>query len=325
MVAVLGAGVAVSQAQTTAQTTFTATKGTSASANQTDFSMSSSPTMQSTVGNALFSTSASEDAPLQIASITPQPAPISFQSMMGIGRNGGQYYGGSRYNGMPRYAPGSLGITFYFGGGATVPQGNTANYLTPNFNVQGGFGWRVNGRLSFPVEFDWDQFGATKSALDNQIAIYDYLFDTTELGQLLNANSHIWSFSLEPTYTLFKGDTLGAYIKVGAGFYHKVANFTLPEQGGGMGYGYGYGCFGGCTYNMDYYTSNAPGYDAGIGLTFARHLYAEARYVYIQNQQRPGIVNTAASLATITDTTTNFYPANSDRTKYIPVTVGFRW
>jgi hypothetical protein len=51
----------------------------------------------------------------------------------------------------------------------------------------------------------------------------------------------------------------------------------------------------------------------------------EARYVFIANSQRTGIVNTPESLATVTDTTTNFYPANSNHTFYFPVTVGIRF
>ena len=49
--------------------------------------------------------------------------------------------------------------------------------------------------------------------------------------------------------------------------------------------------------------------------------YLEARYVVITNQQRYGITNTPASLASVTDSTTDFYPANSNRTTYIPVTL----
>jgi hypothetical protein len=117
-------------------------------------------------------------------------------------------------------------------------------------------------------------------------------------------------------------------VKAGVGFYHKTANFTLPSAGFVCYYycGIYYG-----TYNFDYYTSNAPGFDVGIGGSYKlspdseARLYVETRYVFIANSQRSGIVNTPASLATITDSTTNFYPANSNHTFYFPVTVGIRF
>ena len=78
------------------------------------------------------------------------------------------------------------------------------------------------------------------------------------------------------------------YLKGGVGFYHKVANFTLPGQA--------FVCYFFCgvylraNYNFDYYTSNAPGYDVGVGWTYqvvARLACAgstsEARYVVIAN------------------------------------------
>ncbi len=63
---------------------------------------------------------------------------------------------------------------------------------------------------------------------------------------------------------------------------------------------------------MDHYTSNAPGFDGGLGLTYKfsrfanERLYAEARYVYMDNKFRPGVTNTTAANGTYTGN--NFFP-----------------
>ena len=279
--------------------------------------------IQLPASDALFSSSADEET----ASLVAPPAPEFSGMMMGAG-------GGHAQNDMrPRYRSdftnndGSAKYVFYLGGGATVPLGNTSKYLTPNFDIQAGVGYRFSRRLALPVEFDWDEFGFTKQTLDNQIGIYDSLLGSNAVNFILDGNSHVWSFSLQPTYTVYSGSMWGAYVKGGVGFYHKVANFTLPDHVGG--------CFSfsfcDATFNLDHYTSNAPGYDGGVGVTYRlapgsnAGFYAEARYVFVDNQQRTGIVNTPASLATVTNSTTDFYPANSNRTTYIPVEIGIRF
>lgn len=254
-------------------------------------------------------------------------APLPDFSKMITGAGGGHGQNGARPGYRPSYDDSSK-FTAYGGAGLTVPVGNTSNYLTPNFSIQAGVGPRFGKSLSLPVEFDWDQFGFTKSALDNQIGIYDYLFGDNKVKYLLDGNSHIWSFSLEPTYTFHSGGKMEPYVKAGVGFYHKVANFTLPSAQ--------FICYYYCgiyyaNYNLDHYTSNAPGFDVGVGGSYKfsadshARLFVEARYVFIANSQRYGIVNTPESLATVTDSTTNFYPANSNRTSYFPITFGIRF
>jgi hypothetical protein len=320
MMAVLCAGVVVMNAQISSS----ASSESGAATQQARAQAKPSLSVQTPAKDALFSTSAAEEAD---ALVTP-PAPNFGKMMMSAGGGHAQNYGRPRYRGEFTNNDGSMKYTVYGGAGATVPLGNTYKYLTPNFDIQAGVGYRFNTHFALPVEFDWDQFGFTRQALDNQIGIYDSLFGGNAVKYLLDGNSHIWSFSLQPTYTFYSGDTWGAYVKGGVGFYHKVANFTLP--------GAEVECYYYCgiyeaNFNLDHYTSNAPGYDGGFGVTYKfspdsqARFYAEARYVFMDNQQRYGIVNTPASLATVTNRTTDFYPANSNRTTYIPIEVGLRF
>lgn len=271
----------------------------------------------------LFSSSADEETE---ALVTP-PVP-AFSKMIGTGG------GHTQMNDRPRYRrafmndDGSPRYTAYIGGGSAVPVANASNFLTPNFDIQGGVGPRIGRHFELPVEFEWAEFGFTGNALRNQIDIYDSVFGNGAVDYLLDGNSHIWSFSLQPTFTFYSRGAWGAYAKAGVGFYHKVANFTLPSAQ--------FECYYFCgiyeaNYNLDHYTSNAPGYDAGFGLTYKlspdshARLYMEGRFVYVDNQQRSGIINTFPSVASVNESTTNFYPANSNRTEYIPVTVGIRF
>jgi hypothetical protein len=165
----------------------------------------------------------------------------------------------------------------------------------------------------------------TNSAINNYAGLYGDPTNTNGFG----GNIHAWSFSLQPVVNLKSGEGLGAYITGGVGFYHKVTNFTLPEQGCDPTYYYYYGI---CipvsqNVNIDHYTSNAPGFDGGFGLTYkfsrfaSERFYAEVRYVYIANQYKNGL--TSANAPTYSGF--NYFPQNSQHTSYIPVKFGLRF
>ena len=282
------------------------------------------------------SSSSSEDA-FPEASLTSVD-PLHLNAMQYQRRR----YGRPRYRGNNTNPDGSNKWMGYGGGGFTQPVGNTWHYDTPSWGVQVGAGRQFSYKFAVPVEFSWDNFGLTKQTLDNQLALYnnqiDYYctVDPTDCAAnsvtpftTLDGNAHVWSFSVQPTYTLFGDhDGMGTYVLAGAGFYHKVTNFTIPTVGEYCDYYYG--CY---EYSanevIDHYTSNAPGFDAGIGFTYkVSHfsnlkLYAEARYVIILNSQRQGItVNTPGADSS---TATNEYPANSNRTSYFPIKFGIRF
>jgi hypothetical protein len=236
---------------------------------------------------------------------SPQPPPRRY------GRR--PVYADSSHN-----ADGSNKYSFFGGVGLTIPTGNTHEYLTPSYSFQFGGGRNFNKTFGVMLQFDWDNFGFQGATLDNQSLLY---FGAT--GQGLAGSSHVWSFTLDPIYNYYAGDKYGAYVVGGVGFFHKVATFTLPQIEETF-----YGAYQ-VNAAFDHYSSNAPGFDGGLGFTYKpsrfgnERLYAEARYVFVVNSQRQGY--TYANENTTTYTGTDFYPANSNKTSYIPIKFGIRF
>ncbi len=234
---------------------------------------------------------------------------------------GRRRYGAPRYRGGNTNADGSAKYTAYAGAGFTLPVGTNSNYLTTSYGIQAGAGRNFNKHFGVNIEFDYDHFGMTGATISQQTYLYDPLNQYGIAGNL-DANSHIWNFSVQPTYQIYSGEGLGAYLTAGAGFYHKVANFTLPQTEQDY-----FGDVFTVNQNIDHYSSNAPGFDGGIGLTYKfshfsnEKFYAEVRYVYIDNSFRSG--DTVATALTYTGN--NFFPQNSNTTSYIPVKFGVRF
>ena len=241
-------------------------------------------------------------------------------------------YGRPNYSDSHNNPDGSSKFAFQAGAGLTAPIGNTHYYDTPSWGFQAGAGRNFNRSVGVMLQFDYNHFGLQRATLANQQFLYNYGCGTgcnpiTNLG----GNSHVWSFSIDPTFTLATEGSLGAYAVVGAGFYHKVTNFTVPTTG--QYCDYYYGCYQySANQVIDHYTSNAPGFNGGLGLTYKfskfsnERFYVEARYVVVMNQHYAGL--TAANVGTSFGTSYNgynFYPANSNRTTYIPVNFGIRF
>jgi hypothetical protein len=235
-------------------------------------------------------------------------------------------YGRPRYNDSSHNPDGSNKYTFIGGVGVDVLSGNTHKYYTPSYDVQVGGGRNFNKHFAVLLQFDYDHLGLQGSTLANQQNLYNYGVAPGNQVTGLDGNAHVWSFTVDPTYTFYSGDTLGAYVVGGVGFFHKVTNFTLPEAACADYY---------CEFeyevdeNVDHYTSNAPGFDGGFGFTYkpsrfaGERFYAEARYVYMDNSQRQGY--TINNVATTTYNGYNAFPANSNRTTYIPIKLGLRF
>jgi hypothetical protein len=283
-----------------------------------------------TSSSSLFSSSNDQTvAPVTEASLNSAPR-FNFVNMMQYGGGQRRRYGAPKYRGSNTNPDGSSKYTFLAGAGLSQPIGNTYKYLTPSYGFQVGAGRNFDRHVGVIAQFDYDHFGFTGATLTNQTNIYNNPF--VYAGQIsgLDGTSHVWSFTLNPTYTISAGEGLGAYVVAGVGFYHKTANFTVPATGTYCDYYYG--CYQySANQTIDKYTSNAPGFNGGFGLTYKfsrfsnERFYIEARYVFVDNSQRRGVINTTASLATITATTTNLYPANSNRTTFIPIKAGIRF
>lgn len=256
-----------------------------------------------------------------------------------------QYAGGSQRYGRPRYrggytnADGSDKFIFFGGAGFTVPTGNTHTYLTPSYSFQVGGGPQFSKHFAVPVQFDWDNFGFQGSTLANQTTIYNTYIGlynqnpNPHVGKInpisrLDGGTHVWSFSVDPTYTFFSGEKMGAYVVAGVGYYHKVADFTVPAIGEYCDPFYG--CYSFRAHQIiDHYTSNAPGFNAGLGMTYKlshfskEQFYGEVRYVFIDNSQRTGVTVATASAANVD--VANDFPANSNHTSYFPIKFGVRF
>jgi hypothetical protein len=236
-------------------------------------------------------------------------------------------YGRPNYNDSRTNADGSPKYDFFGGGGFGLSSGGTHNYLSAaGWGLQVGGGRNFNKKIAINLQFDYDHFGFQTGTLNNLLAIYSSLGAVDGNGNPiseLGGTSHVWSFSLDPKYTFFEGDKYGVYGVVGVGFYHKTANFTTP--------GVAEYCdpFYGCIQyqaneTLDKYTSNAPGFNAGIGMTYkfsrfaSQRFYAEARYVFVDNSAKPFDISGQTAYF-------NAFPQNSAKTTYIPVKFGIRF
>ncbi|HEY5055421.1 MAG TPA: hypothetical protein VII58_04630 [Acidobacteriaceae bacterium] len=245
-------------------------------------------------------------------------------------------YGRPNYSDKNTNPDGSSKWTGMVGGGLGLPVGNTHKYETPSWGLQVGGGRNFSKALAVLLQFDYDHFGLQSSTINNQEYAYNYYCTPAQQNagncsiiSNLDGNNHVWSLTVDPTFTVPTEGSLGLYAVVGAGFYHKVTNFTVPSVGQYCDY---FSCY---QYQadqvIDHYTSNAFGGNAGLGLTwkFSRFsnekLYAEARYVLIDNQPRVGVTAQNVSTFGATYGGYNYYPANSNRTSYIPIKFGIRF
>jgi hypothetical protein len=234
-------------------------------------------------------------------------------------------YGRPRYADRGHNADGSNKLAIVLGGGFTVPVGGTGRDLTTSYHFLAGGGYNFSKKFGVIAQFDYDHFGLPGSVIAAQQAQYQNLqiLDPTTGSTIdlsgLDANSHIWSITLNPTFTVVQGERSSAYVVVGGGLYHKAVNFTLPQTGTYCDYYYG--CYQvQSNQNFDTYTNNSIGVNGGLGFTYKlsrfsnAKLFTEARYVWVANQK----TNTTAAQG-------NYYPQANNRTGYIPVTVGVRW
>jgi len=323
---VLGAGVALAGAQTDSATA----SSTAAAAPAVKTLNLDAPV--DTGREAMFSTSADQNE----EALNTRPFDFVNAMQYGGGRGGRPRYRGGNTN-----ADGSNKWTAEAGVGFTSPVQDTQKYLKASYGFGVGFGRQWSKKFALLAQFDWDNFGFQNSTLANQLTIYNYeenyvngdcnSVDNSGCLASVGGHTHVWSFTLDPTYTFYAGQGLGAYVVGGVGFYHKVATFTTPTAGCDPYYLEYYGvCYEeSANAPIDHYTSNAPGFNGGLGLTYkfsrfsSERFFGEVRYVYVANSQRAGV--TAGTISSINVAVPNDYPANSDKTYYFPVKFGMRF
>ena len=234
-------------------------------------------------------------------------------------------YGRPNYADSHTNADGSSKFAFEGGAGLTSPVANSGIYLTPNYVFQVGGGRNWSKKFGVLFQFDYNHFGFQGSTLGNQQIVENNFINAYNLANPgadipllsgLDGTSHVWSFTLDPTFTFYTGEKYGAYAVGGVGFYHKTANFFVPSTQEACSL---YGCYQyAANQTVDDYTSNAPGFNGGMGITYkpsrfsGERFYLEGRFVFVDNSPR------AAS-------NTNLYPPNANQTYYVPVTFGLRF
>ncbi|GAC1421814.1 MAG: hypothetical protein NVSMB62_17120 [Acidobacteriaceae bacterium] len=279
------------------------------------------PALNLAASAASYSSSSSESFPDELASGRFRLASSASSIRQPPPR---RRYGRPNYSDSHTNPDGSNKLAFMVGAGASIPSQDTANYLTTSYAFQAGLGRNFSNTVGVLLQFDYDHFGFTGNAIKNQQALYNsFCTPSAQQNNLcspitnLDGTTHIWSLTLDPTFTFYGSGSTGAYFVGGVGFYHKRADFTVPSTGTYCDYYYG--CYSyQANQPIDWYTSNAFGLNGGVGLTYKpsrfanERLYMEARYVWIDNSQRPASAN-------------NLYPPNANQTYYIPVTVGLRF
>lgn len=223
-------------------------------------------------------------------------------------------YGRPRYSDNWHNSDGSSKIAFEVGGGFTVPAGATGHYQTPSYSFSVGAGLNANKAFGLLVQFDYDAMGVPKSIIQNLQQFYVNNGASPSDVAGMDANTHLWSFSLNPIINFQGSGRAGAYVTGGVGYYRKTTNFTLPSTGYYCDY-YGFCYQYQSNQTFDQYTSGALGVNAGFGLTYklsnfsSQRLFAEARYVWVNNEKNTDLL----------------YAPNSYRTGYFPVRFGLRW
>lgn len=231
-------------------------------------------------------------------------------------------YGRPNYNDRMHNGDGSNKFAAVVGAGFNIPSGDSGNYLNTSWRFQGGVGYNASRKFGVMAQFDWDNFGLPGNVITQQYNLYtaqQYVDSNNQPIDFsgIDGHTHIWSLTLNPTFTFYDSDKVGAYAVVGGGFYHKVTNFTLPVTGLGYSPYYGYYQYQ-ANQSFDQYVSNSAGANGGVGVTYKlsrfsnQKLFAEVRYVHTFNESRPA-------------SSTNFYPGNSATSNYLPITVGLRF
>jgi hypothetical protein len=220
-------------------------------------------------------------------------------------------------------ADGSNRYSAMAGVGVSVPVMDTVDNFGPGYHFEAGAGRYFNRKVGFSLRFGWDTMSLQNKVLGQLLPVYQAAcgFDCTgsPVAEIFGS-SHTLSLTINPELTIIDRERSKVYLIVGAGFFHKTSNFSAPAAKPSCP---------GCAQissdeTFDKYTSNAPGYGGGVGMTRTvsryspQRFYIEARFIYIDSQ--PKAYSADRSMPGF-----NVFPANSRPSKYIPITAGLRW
>ena len=206
--------------------------------------------------------------------------------------------------------------------------GGMLSHASSDLAFEGGFGF--DAPESGSIGWGWNLLiGAGLHMGPRFTPMIEYQFMHTGLAQYIineagsqGGYTHIWSFTIDPTFDIAPKASNDFYIKGGGGFYRKLTSFTDPEPQLYCDY------FGDCgLVNVNtvvaHFSSNQGGWNIGGGYyhrfggiygTSKMKFFAEARYLDVLT---PAVSGTNANGAPVTAV-----PAD---TKLVPVTFGFSW
>jgi len=187
--------------------------------------------------------------------------------------------------------------TFNVGGGASLPNGNTANFVRGGGGIgAAGVAHNYSKYFGIRLDFQFDNLPLKTSAL--------------EAAQAPGATSHVYSLNLDPIINLPVTKTWGGYIVFGPGFYHRSGKLDSSSAIPGsacnpldLWWGHCYNSSLPISGNFLNASQNEFGYNFGAGVTRKIRpnidFYAEFRYMHGKH--------------------------NGITTDFRPITIGVRW
>lgn len=184
-------------------------------------------------------------------------------------------------------------VSFQIGTGFTQTVGRAGTYTDTGWNITGGVGFNFAPYVGVMVDLGYSSLGINSTTLAN-------------IG-VPGGNVNIFSATLDPIVHLNPHGHVDVYLTGGGGVYHRYQDFTAPTVATAYGFNPYFGFYPTvvpATQILASYSTNKPGFDAGIGIAVGTKwhgkFYAEARYNEI-------------------------FSGNNYHTAYLPVTFGFRW
>jgi opacity protein-like surface antigen len=168
--------------------------------------------------------------------------------------------------------------TYNVGGGASLTNGNTRNFVRSGGGIAAA-GVTRNGSkyLGLRFDFQWDNLPLKSSAL--------------QAAQAPGANSHVYSFLLDPIVNIPASTNWGGYLLAGPGFFHRSGKLdsstAIPGSACNSFFLWWGHCFNNSlpiNGNFLHSSQNEFGYNFGGGITRKirpnMDLYVEFRYLH---------------------------------------------